>query len=255
MTTARPTKSVSAPKTSAVATISPHSATAMGHSRDSFSEAPIAGTSPTSRSSISGNEIKLRQRVQRRKAETDRSADHNEQPAAARGENVTEERNDRGGRIGSVDVDIENWATPIQAAKTANSSRPSARIEGSAGELCDRKGVAPVRLRIPVLGDGSSRKGRRRLRAREAQSRPRGERRVAPRRRMTKPRPESLRRERRTGRGTRGRSAFRAHRRNLRLAPRSSPPFRVARVSATPSSQSLRNRRGRSTPWLYSERT
>ena len=57
MTTARPTNSVSPPRTSPAATIKPHSATAAGHSRDSFSEAPIAGTSPTSRSSISGKEM------------------------------------------------------------------------------------------------------------------------------------------------------------------------------------------------------
>src|SRR5271166_18637 len=54
-------KSGSEATTSAAATISPHSATATGHSRERRSEAAIAGTSPMSRSSISGNEITLRQ--------------------------------------------------------------------------------------------------------------------------------------------------------------------------------------------------
>ena len=59
MTTAKPKKSGSEPRTSATATIRPQSATLNGLASVTRHEASSAGTRPISRSSISGNETTL----------------------------------------------------------------------------------------------------------------------------------------------------------------------------------------------------
>ena len=108
MTTARPMNSGSEPRTSAAATISPHSATAAGLSRAVPSEATTAGNDADVAVEHQRKRDDAEAERQRREAESDEAADDDERPPPSRGQDVGEKRQRGGRRLRPVEPAVED---------------------------------------------------------------------------------------------------------------------------------------------------